>query len=156
MFLESFSDTVSAVRISTAQSLGPLRVALGGAWLDDVAAPHLRSLLHAHEASYLQRVAALTGVRAACEGEGGAAGGEEEAAARDAICMGFLPLVVECARDAVANVRSCAAGVLGHMAALSPGAAEGAREALRSLEADADVEVRQVAALALGAAAGGR
>jgi hypothetical protein len=155
LFLESFSDQVSAVRTATAHTLGPLRVALGSEWLGEFAAPHLRLLLSQPESSYLQRLAALAGIRSACEGDGGAAGGAGEVAARDAICNEFLPLVVECSRDAVANVRSAAAAVLGHVAALSPGvAAEGAVEALRALESDTEFEVRQVVVAALGTKGG--
>ena len=155
LYLESFSDQVSAVRTAAALALGPLRAALGVEWLLEAAAPHLRSLLQAHESSYLNRLAALAGIRSAFEGEGDAgAAGVEEAAARDAVCSDLLPLVVECSKDAVANVRSAAAAVLGAMVALAPrGAGERALEALRALEGDAELEVRHVVASAVGAAA---
>jgi hypothetical protein len=40
-----------------------VRVALGAEWMEEVAAPHLRQLLHGVESSYLTRLAALAGIR---------------------------------------------------------------------------------------------
>lgn len=159
-YLHTYQDQVNAVRMAATRTLRPLAMQLGGAWVREKLVPRLRDLYTQREASYLQRITVLYGVRnlaaplvsipgssaaalAAVPGSIGTAEGAAEAreAANDA-----LDLLINGLHDAVPNVRFIAAQILRD--ALAAKAFSGSRisaeikPALSAVVADADQDVR--------------
>ena len=149
-FLECFQDQVFAVRHAAAGCVSALRGALGEAWALAHVLPHLAELFALPESSYLQRITALSGMRALCEG-----GGEGEGGATEATAAALLPHLLQGAKDEVPNVRAACAEVLGRVGAmLRGGGGEGeggaaVAAALAALGGDGELEVRHAAAAAL-------
>jgi hypothetical protein len=142
LYLNTYQDQVNAVRMAATKNLKPLATRLGAAWARSRLVPKLRELYSVRDASYLQRITVLYGIKDL------AVSPDTRDAAND-----VLDLLVAGLRDSVPNVRFIAAQIVREALEAkvydATRVAGEIRPALVDMQRDADQDVRHFATEAL-------
>jgi hypothetical protein len=148
LYLSTYQDQVNAVRMAATKNLKPLTQRLGGGWARTKLLPRLRELYAVRDASYLQRITVLYGVRDIATTPSSLASGDLKDLPND-----VLDLLIAGCRDAVPNVRFIAAQVLKEALEAkvydATRVSNEIRPALEELTRDSDQDVRFFAGEAL-------